>query len=404
VSYDHFFSLRKSKHNKRGLFFLEIFCAHQNNKEMKKKNKSASSVRGGAKKKSVPAKTPPTVAGRIKHVIDQKILKVYTSLDKSTRDKLTHPLLKTITNPANPKEFMIDGIVWVRHRFIGNGSYGKVYEFRPHVFVPGINRHQKKYLLEKHGSDLSIAVKVGEHGDDAAEELETSIQSLKKGHLLVKQRLLYSNVNGFTAYAMQLMDGDLHDLKKKSEQGRFALDEAFVIISSVHQSILSLSDLKKSLYYTDIKPDNILFKQTVSKDGYEEYKIRLGDLGSTSSDMVMTYPCPEFQQQQTKTKSGKEKCIVWMIGLLLVYLVSDDKKWSSVKQRFLWKNAEKRKVDTKDIAKLIYKIKDVVTNSPEYEKENVIGTNDIWIDYLISFLHPDPKKRRFLRDDIKSVA
>jgi len=116
--------------------------------------------------------------------------------------------------------------------------------------------------------------------------------------------------------AMPCMDGSLHELIKYLNNKEIVEK----IILQLSKNLLVL--LEKGLYYTDVKPSNILWKHV----GNDYVKFFLGDFGSIfekdNEDASSTYPNPRYMERNDpEFQKPEETTIVWGLCILWVILL-----------------------------------------------------------------------------------
>jgi ubiquitin C-terminal hydrolase len=258
---------------------------------------------------------------------------------------------------------------------LGEGTYGTVSLFRDN--------------LEK----VSFAIKSGDNNDE--EEISNALK--KNGCAVLKTRFL--GKKGIMYHCiMELADGDLLDWGESVINTNPSLINPELLLGiaeEIRQQLLCIFNIENDnkYFYYDIKLENILFKCD-DQQNLNNYRIMLGDLGSTSPELIdfgtktynaygCTYPAWEKRGDQIFfTKKQKTDALSWEIGVLLLFLSS-----------FLSKDIEQAKNLQKKFIKILYyapEQKELTASSLQTLQEEL---NTAYGSKFMNYLNADPNLR-----------
>jgi hypothetical protein len=185
-------------------------------------------------------------------------------------------------------------------KIISSGSYGTVLKFVD----------KKK--------NVALALKMTRANDENL--ISDKLNQSDCGILRVK----YSEkdfIGSNFAYFMELADGDLEDFFLENLQNMNDNPGLFLdIFETIRKQLICLFELDNRYVYTDMKPNNVLYKCDKNK----EIKFFLGDLGSAVSDnekdYIATYPPIGSTYGFFKLNSvlKKKGALGWSLGILIL--------------------------------------------------------------------------------------
>lgn len=219
-----------------------------------------------------------------------------------------------------PKSVRVNDTYFDNPVKINNGTYGVVMKYS----------HSKDNVIIKVGN-------LNNNNEIYTLEDETKILSLIKDKKLDKYFVPSVGISGNNdvcdAIIMEMMNGDfcssdfisiINNMRAKDSQYNTHHTDHF-IVSVLIQIVKAMSVLlENKLFYTDLKPDNILYK--IHSDGV--MGLYLGDLGSVAeSDTSITITYLPYELMDIEDHSygpPKEHYIIWGIGVIVVGLLCLD--------------------------------------------------------------------------------
>lgn len=254
-----------------------------------------------------------------------------------------------ITLVSNSLENIIIGNnIFSYNKTLGSGTYGSVFEFRS-------------------AGNQKIAVKMSEKTDK--DDFYYHELMKKTGCKTIHMRKL--NYNKYLdLFIMNSFTGSLRHFYKKVIHLNSDFKLWFKVMEEIRKMVLCL--FKYGIYYTDLKPDNILY----CDEGNGNYTFYLGDLGSAKIHdngwFASTYNAPEsyYHEHLIKGMGGAIQINKFMTYILAGVAVSFD---NTIEHNLFYRDKQK-----KDIIKIV-KDTDFI---PSKTKK-----------VLLKMLDLDPKKR-----------
>ena len=266
-----------------------------------------------------------------------------------------------------PGVIKYEGTVLPVVKFISVGGFGKVFSYSS---IDNKYSVAVKTYNDKNDPEIKII-------QDISKILDCDTINAK----IIKMYNTKTNKNTNVA-VMDLMDGTLQDFHKLN----LSTDIILKIIYKLTESLECLN--KKGLTYTDLKPNNVLYKCFKNN----KLKVALGDLGSIckkGKEGSSTYPPPEYTYPQMD-KNCEESTMVWGLGIILLDLLGINTQifeWQNTRPTYVGSFGDRVKIDPR------FKSKHVFNASIHKYVLNILPTiNDPIILELLKEIFLKPKR------------
>lgn len=266
-------------------------------------------------------------------------------------------------------------------------------------------------IIQYKQGELKIAVKIGEISKD--KQMIQFLPSSTCGKLVIPSFISHDQKH----IVMEVATGSLQDLINENinsfTEGNTYINIIFIldILQQVTFMLKCLSD--KNYIYTDIKPDNILYKCVDSR--IPKIQLFLGDLGSAGKPVetpniydkpIYTYPPFDKKTESLQTKP-EESDIVWGIGILLLFLYGYDKKPGNIEDiKTKLREIDKNKISEIDVIFSGIQIRDTLKDNMKRKINRILNEvkKDTYkkelFDILSQALRIDTKKTFFGKNRI----
>ena len=265
--------------------------------------------------------------------------------------------------------------IFYKPKHISQGSEGRIYMYR--------DKYDRKLVLKSGNisEDVAIIRRLKKKKIDRNFYVPCYVHDVYRP--IFPDKLKYSKY-----IVMEYVPDDLNSLAKHFKDNNLICRiTVWEVIERITCMFMYLADMK--LFYTDIKPENILFKYISGNC----IKILLADLGSIVTKHGMsntTYP--PLDRSDPEFPNAKESDIVWGIGILILKLLNLD----DIMDDFHWAEIENLMKDVKHnqrskILKVHIKSKLEAVEKSKVVSENNYSTNIPVV--LKKIFEINPKKR-----------
>ena len=189
-----------------------------------------------------------------------------------------------------------------------NGGY--CFMYGPHIIRKGRRigggKFGEVFIFESADQKYGLAIKIykgpiNEPGNVHEKNISIEINKFNKQLSITKNKLM--KVNDVSFLVMTLADGDIESLNKDSNVNLLCNKSILHILHSMSNIIVTLE--QSNLFYTDLKPANILYKAT--RNDY--IQIYLGDIGGLCFGGTTDYTStPDFANHISENNLEDRRC------------------------------------------------------------------------------------------------
>ena len=295
-------------------------------------------------------KTPTPIEGIHNNVNAYKNIFTLTSCNEKNKYSIIDLNNLSVKNNPTRVIYNVDGknIVLNKAQYISKGSYGSVY----------------RLFNESHR--ISIAMKKMEDPNDNEYKIIKKLQKDGIGCDILNVKVLTIPGKGKMIFS-DFYNGSLYEL-----MGKLNFSSILNIIKQLVSNLLCLYN--NGYVYTDLKPDNILYKCVSDK----HFKITIGDLGSIckkNSTNISTYLPWDQRNEQPYQIRCKESSVVWGLGILFMLLIAINEDNERMENLFLF-----NKIKSFEQSRIILFVKYFIT---KYKLNDILINNGVYASNLL---------------------